>query len=121
MKFLLNNAKKFLKKAKESHEKGEYNFTMFFLEQFFQLTLKYLLYKRYGEFPKTHSLKLLFEILKEEKLLEFYTKNADLFREIELSYIAARYFDVEYSENIGRKCLNLAESFLKLVKKNDLL
>ena len=118
MEFLKLNAMKFLEKAEDSFKKGEYNFTMFFLEQFFQLTLKYFLAKRYGEFPKTHSLKVLFELTKDDKLIKFYKDNIDEMREIELSYIAARYFDVEYTRNVAERCLNLAGRFKELVK-ND--
>jgi len=41
---------------------------------------------------------MLLELLKEEEFNRYYKENLDLFREIELSYIASRYFDVEYSE-----------------------
>ncbi len=71
------------------------------MEQFFQLTLKYLLAKKYGEFPKTHSLKILFELTKDDGL-----------------YIAARYFDVEYTRNVAERCLNLAKKFKELIE-ND--
>ena len=116
MEFLKKNAMKFLEKAEESFEKGDYNFTMFFVEQFFQLILKYLIAKTFGEFPKTYNLKVLFELTGDEKLTEFYRNNVDLLREIELSYVASRYFDVEYSKNVAEKSLNLAKKFLKVVE-----
>ena len=112
MEFLKRKALKFLEKASESFNKKEYEFTMFFIEQFFQLILKYILYKKFGDFPKTHSLRILFELTKDNNLIEFYRQNLDLFREIELAYVASRYFDVEYSENIAKKALDLAKEFL---------
>jgi len=114
MEFLKKNAMKFLKKAEESFKAEEFNFTMFFVEQFFQLTLKYLIGKRYGDFPKIHNLKSLFELSKEDKLLNFYKQNLDTFREIELSYIASRYLDIEYSDTIAEKSLKLAKEFLEV-------
>ena len=115
MEFLKKNALKFLSEAEESFNKKDYNMTMFFIEQFFQLSLKYVIYKKYGEFPKTHSLKLLFEIIKDENLIKLYRENLDTFREIELSYIASRYLDVEYSERIAKESLELAKRFKEVL------
>ncbi len=115
MEFLKKNALKFLSEAEESFNKKDYNMTMFFIEQFFQLSLKYIIYKNYGEFPKTHSLKLLFEIIKDENLIKLYRENLDTFREIELSYIASRYLDVEYSERIAKESLELAKRFKEVL------
>ncbi|ADC65577.1 HEPN domain protein [Ferroglobus placidus DSM 10642] len=116
MEFLKKNAKKFLEKAEESFEKGEYNFVMFFVEQFFQLILKFLIAKKFGEFPKTHNFKILFELTEDETLMKFYRENLDLLREIELSYVASRCFDVEYSKNVAERSLNLAKTFLRVIK-----
>ena len=115
MEFLKNNALKFLKEAEEAFNRKDYNFTMFFIEQFFQLALKYLLWKKYGEFPNTYSLRILFELTKDDNLMEYYRNNLDLFREIQLSYIASRYFDVEYSENIAKSALKLAKDFVRRI------
>ncbi len=115
MEFLKKNALKFLEEADEAFNKGDYNLTMFFVEQFFQLSLKYLLYRKYGEFPKTHSLKLLFELTKDQSLINFYRANLDLFRDIELAYIASIYLDVEYSESVAKSALELARSFRRLL------
>ncbi len=111
MEFLKRNALKFLDEAEEAFEKKDYGFTMFFVDQFFQLILKYILYRKYGEYPKTHSLKYLFELTRDGELIGYYRSNLDLFREVELSYIASRYMDIEYSENVARRALNLARDF----------
>ena len=114
MMFLKRNALAFLDEAEEAFNKRNYAFTMFFVEQFFQLSLKYLLYRKYGEFPKTHSLRTLFSLTKDQKLIDYYKSNLDLFREIELSYIASRYLDVEYSENVAKSALKLAKEFAEV-------
>ena len=119
MEFLKKNAMKFLEKAQESFEKGEYNFTMFFVEQFLQLMLKFFIAKKFGDFPRTHSLKLLFEITENDDFLKFYRENLDVLREIELSYVASRYFDVEYSREIAEKSLSVAKKFLEVAKVDD--
>ncbi|QOJ79012.1 HEPN domain-containing protein [Infirmifilum lucidum] len=115
MEFLRGNALKFLGLAEEMLERGDYGLAMFFVEQFFQLSLKYVLYRKYGDFPKTHSLRILFELTKEERYTEFYRENLDLLREIKLSHVASRYFDVEYSEGVARRAVGLARRFREVV------
>ncbi len=114
MNFLKKNALKFLEEARESFNKGDYAFTMLFVEQAIQLALKYLIAKRYGDFPRTHSLKLLFELAGDE-LKKFYEENVDLIREIELAYIAARYTDVEYTRGVAERALQLASRLMEVI------
>ncbi|MHA1210567.1 MAG: HEPN domain-containing protein [Candidatus Freyarchaeota archaeon] len=113
MDFLKKNAYGFLDEAVDAFKRKDYKFTMFFVEQFFQLALKYVLAKKYGEFPKTHSLKTLINLTKDKKLINYYKENLRLFRETELSHIASRYMDVDYDEEVARSALNLAEEFKK--------
>lgn len=105
---------KFLKKAEESLKDGEYNFAMFFAEQAIQLMLKYLIAKKFGEFPKTHNLKTLFYLTDDEMLIKFYEDNIDILREPELSYVASRYFDVDYSEDIARRGIEAVRKFMEV-------
>ncbi|WP_456478549.1 HEPN domain-containing protein [Geoglobus ahangari] len=114
MEFLKNNALKFLKKAEESLRDGDYNFTMFFAEQSLQLMLKYLIAKKFGEFPKTHNLKTLFYLTDDEMLIKFYEDNMDILRELELSYVASRYFDVDYSEDVAKKGVETVRKFMEV-------
>jgi HEPN domain-containing protein len=109
MEFLKKKALRFYSKAIESFEKEEFDFAMLFLEQAIQLGLKFVISRKYGEIPKTHSFKLLFELA---EMKDFYIENADTLREIELAYTASRYFDVEYSKNTVERCLKLAKKFL---------
>jgi HEPN domain-containing protein len=114
MEFLKKNALKFYKKAEESYEEGDYNFTMFFVEQAIQLILKYLISKKYGDFPRSHGLKLLFELTGDEELISFREKNNDILRDIELSYVASRYFDVDYSKETAGKALEVAKKLMEV-------
>ena len=87
------------------------------MEQFLQLSLKYLIGKKYGDYPKIHNLRSLFELTKDGAFLDFYKQNLDTFREIELSYIASRYLDIEYSPTIAEKSLKLAKEFLGVFER----
>ncbi|MHA1580836.1 MAG: HEPN domain-containing protein [Candidatus Freyarchaeota archaeon] len=46
MDFLKKNAYGFLDEAVDAFERKDYKFTMFFVEQFFQLALEYVLAKK---------------------------------------------------------------------------
>ncbi len=116
MNFLKRNALKFLEEAKESFKKEDYAFAMLFVEQAVQLALKYLLARRFGDFPRTHSLKLLFELTGDDGLMAFYRENVDLIREIELAYIASRYTDVEYTKAVVERALQLAERLMGMIE-----
>jgi HEPN domain-containing protein len=110
MEFLKKKALRFYTKALESYEKCEYDFAMFFVEQSIQLGLKFLISKKYGEMPKTHSFRILFELA---EMKEFYEENLDVLREIELAYTASRYFDVEYTKKAVEKSLEVLKKFLE--------
>jgi len=47
--------------------------------------------------------------------MKFYRDNLDLLREIELSYVASRYFDVEYSGDVVRRAIDLARKLEEMI------
>jgi len=116
MDYLKKNALKFLEEAKESLKKGDYAFTMFFVDQAAQLALEYFLAKKFGDFPRTHSLRLLFELTDEDELMSFYRENVDLIREIELAYIASRYMDVDYTRTVAERSLQLVKRLMEVIE-----
>ncbi|MCS7138044.1 MAG: HEPN domain-containing protein [Candidatus Caldarchaeum sp.] len=61
--FLKKRALAFLVDAQTDFGRGEYDLTLFHVEQFMQLYLKHLLYRKVGDFPKTHSPSELFKQL----------------------------------------------------------
>ncbi|MDT7887336.1 MAG: HEPN domain-containing protein [Thermoproteota archaeon] len=63
--FLKENAEYFEKKAKEAYLEKRYKFVLFFVEQSIQLYLKYILFKNFGEYPKTYKIIGLINELKE--------------------------------------------------------
>ena len=63
MEFLKKNAAYFEKKAREALDEKMYSFTLYFAEQSLQLYIKYILSKKYGDYPKTYSFPILFDIL----------------------------------------------------------
>ncbi len=53
---LKNRALGFPRDARMDFENRDYDLVLFHIEQFAQLYSKYLLFKRIGDYPKTHSL-----------------------------------------------------------------
>jgi HEPN domain-containing protein len=78
---LKKRALSFLRDAKFDLESGDYGLMLFHAEQFAQLYSKYLVYKRIGDFPKTHSLtrlpRDLVKIYDDCRLKVFLDKNLE--------------------------------------------
>lgn len=62
---LKKRALEFLENAKENLEKKRFDLAAFNAEQSLQLLLKYFLFIKAGDYPKTHSLKTLFKLASE--------------------------------------------------------
>ncbi len=73
----------------------KFDIALVHLEQALQLLLKAKIYERFGEFPTTHSIKILLRTLKENTLLE---ENREIINMLEAAYLAGRYYDVEYEK-----------------------
>ena len=99
--FLKKNADEFLKNAEYLIGRRVFNLAAFNIEQAVQLYLKYLLAKKIGEFPKTHSIKrLIFECSKFCRELEkILRENINTIGEIEVAYISSRYYPIEFLED----------------------
>jgi HEPN domain-containing protein len=110
----------FLRDAKTDFENGDYDLVLFHVEQFVQLYSKYLMYRKIGDYPKTHSLmRLLNEIVKiysDCGLKELLNEYLEAFYLLEESYISSRYLPREYDRNIASRILNLSEKLLEVFK-----
>jgi HEPN domain-containing protein len=117
---LKRRALSFLRNARSSFEQGEYDISLFNIEQFIQLYSKYLLYKRMGDFPKTNSIiRLLKDIVKvydAKELENFIQDHLEGLYLLEEAYISSRYLPREYDMSIAAKLLNLSEKVLEVFK-----
>jgi len=90
------------------------------LNSFFILYLKYLLYLKLGDYPKTHSitrlLKDLRRIYREEVLEDFYEENLEMIHLLEEAYITSRYLPREYDGDIARRALKFAKKALEVME-----
>ncbi|MDK2464512.1 MAG: HEPN domain-containing protein [Candidatus Korarchaeota archaeon] len=114
MSFLKRRAELFEEEAREAFDKGNYNFTLFFVEQALQLYLKYALLKQLGDFPKTHGLIRLFEALSSvvgDRAVRFLSENRVVLDLLAEAYVGSRYLDVEYGRETAEEALSLLERF----------
>lgn len=92
---LRKRALSFLRDARSDFEHEDYDLVLFHVEQLIQLYSKYLLYKKIGDYPKTHSIiRLLRDIIRvydAEELNDFLNKNLEAIYLLEEAYISSRY------------------------------
>lgn len=117
---LKKRALSFFRNAQSDYEHGEYDLVLFHVEQSIQLYSKYLLYRRIGDYPKTHSIiKLLKDVVKVyayEELNRFMNNNLEALYLLEEAYISSRYLPREYDLDIAARILKLGENILGVFK-----
>ncbi|MBS7635624.1 HEPN domain-containing protein [Candidatus Bathyarchaeota archaeon] len=117
---LRRRALSFLRDAKGDFEQGDYDLVLFHVEQFIQLYSKYLLYRRIGDYPKTHSiirlLKDLVRVYDARDLDGFLNENLEALYLLEEAYVSSRYLPREYDMDIASKILKLSEEILEVFK-----
>jgi len=121
---LKRRALAFLETAKFNLDKANYDLAIFSIEQFMQLYTKYLLFKKIGDYPKTHSLTHLLRTLNQlinSKLSSFIDKNLGIINFLEEAYISSRYLPRRYDEDIASKAYLLSKEALEVfewIEKN---
>jgi len=117
---LKKRALSFLRDAREDFKHGDYDLVLFYVEQFMQLFLKFLMYRKISDYSKTHSIiKLLRDLTKVYEgcgLESFVNENLEMLYLLEESYISSRYLPREYDEEIASRALRLSEKALEVFK-----
>jgi len=119
--FLKGRVLSFLESARADYAYGDYNLVLFHVEQFLQLYLKHLLYKRIGDFPKFNSLICLMKNVMrvyEESLRRFYEENLETLY-LEEAYMAPRYLPRQYEREIAERMLRFAENSLEVLRCSE--
>ena len=107
-------AKEDLRKARDNFKIGNYDLASFMCQQCVEKSLKALLIKRTGKFPKVHDLARLGELVKVDK--EFL----EGCRKLTSVYIETRYPGIsedEYTKKESSVDIKLAEDILVWVKE----
>ena len=114
---LKEKAKVFEEEAFEAFSKERYFLVLFFVEQSIQLYIKHILLKKFGDYPKTHNLRVLFkELNKVVNLQKFLEENEDIIDLLVTSYIESRYTEVEFSKKSAEKALEFLKKFKEIIK-----
>jgi len=122
IEFLKERAIKFLENGKYLQKKGVYDLAAFNLEQFCQLYLKYKLFLKIGDYPRTHSLKRLFNELKKvspdkKRWNDFIERHIETISNLENAYMTSRYLPMEFEKIEVEKMFKFSEGFKKFMEK----
>ncbi len=119
--YLLRRSRQFFETAEMQLERGFYDLAAFSLEQSLQLFLKAALLKLGLEYPRTHSVRRLLELLHEVTGRE---EIRDVIREyilelglLEDAYIASRYVVRDYARDEVLKLKKAAEEVMNAVRR----
>jgi len=120
---LLKKSRMFLNSAKGNIARRLYDVACFDADQATQLFLKAHILKFSGFVPRTHGIRTLLghlaSILEVNKkaITRFVTEHRSDLMMLEDAYLRARYMDEEYNRQDAKKCVEIAEKVIELVKK----
>lgn len=110
-------AEAFLRNAEYLLEKGEWDLSVFSMEQYCQLILKYKLLVKVGSYPRTHSLRrLIRELMRLNPNLQSLIKDEDKLHyvaRLEEAYLTSRYIPYVYEENEVRSLFKFVVEVFK--------
>jgi len=119
---LLKRSREFLETAEYQISKGFYGLAVFSLEQSLQLSLKSRMLSKGADYPRTHSVRSLLEILldlvsEEEKftirrILDDYLLELGM---LEDAYITSRYVMREYTKQEAEKLMKVVKEVMKSI------
>lgn len=120
--FLKERAESFLRDAKYAFKEKRWFAVAFYLEQASQLLVKYSLFKKIKDFPKTHSIERLLETLgkaygQEKKVKRFVKNHREIISDLEEAYLTSRYLPVEFTKEKVIKMRNFVEKLRKFLKR----
>jgi HEPN domain-containing protein len=119
--FLKRRAQGFLENAKRNLEENNIDLAAFSVEQSVQLFLKFILFQKKGDYPKTHSLKVLFKEISNfiPEFKKLFEDNIQVIGNLESAYIGARYLPMIFLEDEVKMMINFAEKVKRLVEKHE--
>lgn len=119
--FLKKRAESFLKDAKFAISEKRWNSAAFHLEQVCQLYLKYYLFKKLKDYPKTHDLDELLvalsKVYQKKEIEKFKKENAAVISALNQAYISARYLPIEFKKDQVSEMEKFTEKLIKFLKK----
>jgi Uncharacterized conserved protein related to C-terminal domain of eukaryotic chaperone, SACSIN len=117
--YLLERSRRFLITAEMQIERGFYDLAIYSLEQALQLYLKACLLKLGVDYPRTHSvrrlLELIYRLTGSEGIKRVLVDYAIELGVLEDAYITSRYIAREYSEEEARRVYHVVGEVMRVV------
>ena len=117
--FLVERSRRFYETALILIERGFYDLAVFSLEQSLQLYLKACLLKLGLDYPRTHSvrrlLELIYEVTKRDVIKELLTRFSVELGALEDAYITSRYVARSYSFEEADRLKKVVEEIKRVV------
>lgn len=116
--FLKKRGELFLKEGRRLLKEKVYDLAAFHLEQSTQLFLKYTLFLKIGDYPRTHSLRVLLAQLstvakgEKQKIEKILEEKIETISNLEDTYFTSRYFPKEFTEKEWFLWKNLSVNWL---------
>jgi len=122
--FLKKRAEEFLKTADYHLREKIYSLAAFDLEQTLQLYLKYYIFLKLADFPKTHDLiellKGIGRVYKKETAIEKILKEKpNLISDLNQAYLTSRYLPVEFSKQQVENMKEFVKEIIKFLKSYE--
>ena len=123
--FLKDRAERFFKNAIELFNRGEYDLSAFNIEQSVQLFLKYAIWKKLGDFERTHEIsKLLNDYMQvakhKERISKLIEKHRETIADLEMAYIESRYLPSTFFKEQIERMIEFVEELMETIK-NEIL
>lgn len=114
-------AERFLETARNLYQKEYYDLCAFNIEQAVQLFLKYEIWKKLGNFEKTHEISELLEQYKkisgkEKEIERLKEKYKSTIVDLEMAYIESRYLPAQFFKEQIDEMLKFTEDLLSIFK-----
>ena len=117
--YLVERSRRFLVTAETQIERGFYDLAVYSLEQALQLYLKACLLKLGVDYPRTHSIRRLLELIYRlsgsediKRVLAEYVIELGV---LEDAYITSRYIAREYSSEEARRLYQVVREVIRIV------
>ncbi len=128
VELLKHRSEIFKREALRLLDEGEYDLSLFFIEQSVQLAIKATIYKLFGIKPRVHSIRQLLGILAEslreagelqlaDEIRAFIASNRDTLVLLEDSYTAARYGYIGSTREDVDEALRVLDKLYELLEK----
>ena len=115
----MERSRRFLLTAEMQIERGFYDLAVFSLEQALQLYLKACLLKLGVDYPRTHSVRKILEVIYKltgsENIRRLLVEYAIELGVLEDAYITSRYIARDYSEEEARRLYGVVKEVMRVV------